>query len=548
MVAAEAHAVDLSAPWYAPTGRNVAIHRYFDTSFVKLYQADVAAAPPPSSLFDWEAEDRMADQGGVLKLRRPSHKTFHIVAWQASCLIANASPGLPALAAEKIASVGFVIRTGDPAAPQGFMVRQGKPWGWDAVDPKADPDAAKQLKALGLLPRAAAPNLPYTGEETFPLHPLAAQDGQDPRTLLFGYLPLGGDYLPPTPPLFQKSDMPEELSWPFGLYGLAAAPASYAQDAQINAGAIKQTLGALLRVLIGRYQLAGAGAWTDQTNQNLVSILDGLYFFADPPANLSGQALRDFAAANRTDVSLGSALRDQARAQALLVLLIENTVNGSVTLDQAEISAKALRGDTAPTTAAPAKGFQSLLVPEQDAARFRAALADRLVQAANNATKDTPAPKYVSGPNGRYFLAPFVRVLCPNGCEKTFWGKPSEPFAVAAHFDPDAARPTLIEMPDLTDAMKGAAKGAIFDMPRNLADLVNGLTNSSAVQKMWNGGGGPSGGLGIRFICSFSLPAITICAMLMLSIVLCLLNIFLGWMAWVKICIPLPSKTSGGGP
>jgi len=35
---------------------------------------------------------------------------------------------------------------------------------------------------------------------------------------------------------------------------------------------------------------------------------------------------------------------------------------------------------------------------------------------------------------------------------------------------------------------------------------------------------------------------ITICAMLMLSIVISLLNIFLGWMAWVKICIPLPSK------
>jgi hypothetical protein len=74
---------------------------------------------------------------------------------------------------------------------------------------------------------------------------------------------------------------------------------------------------------------------------------------------------------------------------------------------------------------------------------------------------------------------------------------------------------------------------------------VNGLSSSSAVQNMWSGGGGgggPSGGLGIRFLCSFSLPVITICAMLMLSIVISLLNIFLGWMAWVKICIPLPSK------
>ena len=54
---------------------------------------------------------------------------------------------------------------------------------------------------------------------------------------------------------------------------------------------------------------------------------------------------------------------------------------------------------------------------------------------------------------------------------------------------------------------------------------------------MLSGGGGPSGGLGIRFLCSFSLPVITICAMIMLSIIISLLNIFLGWMAWVKICL-----------
>jgi hypothetical protein len=71
---------------------------------------------------------------------------------------------------------------------------------------------------------------------------------------------------------------------------------------------------------------------------------------------------------------------------------------------------------------------------------------------------------------------------------------------------------------------------------------MNGLNSSSAVQSMWNGSGSPSGGLGIRFICSFSLPVLMICAMLMLMIVIVLLNIFLGWMAWVKICLPVPSK------
>ena len=88
----------------------------------------------------------------------------------------------------------------------------------------------------------------------------------------------------------------------------------------------------------------------------------------------------------------------------------------------------------------------------------------------------------------------------------------------------------------------GAARGASFDLPSDLADLVNGLNSNTAVQKMWSGGGGPSASLGIRFICSFSLPVITICAMIMLSIIISLLNIFLGWMAWVKICLPVPAK------
>jgi hypothetical protein len=151
-------------------------------------------------------------------------------------------------------------------------------------------------------------------------------------------------------------------------------------------------------------------------------------------------------------------------------------------------------------------------------------------------------PKLTSGPAGRYFVVPFVRTVKPDGCEKIFWGTPSDPFAVASAFDPDAARPSLIEMPSLADAKKGAARGATFDLPPDLANLMNGLSNNQATQNMMTGKSGPSGGLGIRFLCSFSLPVITICAMILLSVIIGLLNIFLGWMAWVKICLPWPAS------
>jgi len=245
--------------------------------------------------------------------------------------------------------------------------------------------------------------------------------------------------------------------------------------------------------------------------------------------------------------TLGAVLRDYAATSA------PASAGGSqdpaapvITTAQMFLAALMQADPTSSSTPLPASGklqagAQSLLVVETVAAQIRAALRLRLVNAQAASSTAMPVPKLVSG-DGRYFVVPFLRTVRPDGCTRIYWGQPSGPFAVAAAFDPDAARPSLIEMPSLTDAKKGLARGAAFDIPPDLADLMNGLTSSSAVQKMWSGGGGPSGGLGIRFLCSFSLPVITICAMLMLSVVISLLNIFLGWMAWVKICIPLPSK------
>jgi hypothetical protein len=88
------------------------------------------------------------------------------------------------------------------------------------------------------------------------------------------------------------------------------------------------------------------------------------------------------------------------------------------------------------------------------------------------------------------------------------------------------------------------ARGAAFMMPPDLADFVNRLTNKDAVQNELNGPP-PSTGLGIGFICSFSIPVITICAMLLLSIIIALLNIVFFWLPFVKICLPVPRNMRG---
>lgn len=535
VTAPEAHDVAVLPPWYAPSPRKVAIHRYLDAGFVAQFQADASSAPEHNpALFGWEQEDRMGpEQGNSLKLRRPVHRTFHIVAWQASCKVPTAPSGQPPLSPEKIDSAGFVLRTGDPGAPQGFHLVRGKPRGWSAVEPGVDPDAARQVKALGVLfAQPATPSSAYTGEETFPLHPLAVQDGTTMHTLLFGYLPIGGgDYVPPasaTPPAPDTADVPEDLPWPFGLADRSnGPPAVYSYDQQIVGGQIMSQLGAVLRVLLGRYQFVEPAAWSDPANAAIVGILDALNFHTNPIPTLSGQALRDWAAAHHAPgLTLGSVLRNPIAAQDLLKALMK--------------AAPQDRGPLPATAEVPAN--VGLLVIEGVAAQIRAAMRLRLAQAIATSTAAMPVPKLTSGPSGRYFLVPFVRTVKPDGCPRISWGAPSEPFAVAAAFDPDAARPSLIEMPGLADAKKGLARGATFDMPPDLANLANSLSNNAAVQAMWGGNGSAPGGGGIRFVCSFSLPVISICAMVMLSIVINLLNIFLGWMAWVKICLPVPSK------
>ena len=54
----------------------------------------------------------------------------------------------------------------------------------------------------------------------------------------------------------------------------------------------------------------------------------------------------------------------------------------------------------------------------------------------------------------------------------------------------------------------------------------------------------PDGGLGM--ICSFSLPIITICALILLMIIVKLLDIVFRWMPFFQICLPVPKFDAKG--
>ena len=134
---------------------------------------------------------------------------------------------------------------------------------------------------------------------------------------------------------------------------------------------------------------------------------------------------------------------------------------------------------------------------------------------------------------------------------------PSARFKIASFFDADApARPIRISLPIdtspaglrkfnrntafvLSDMLCGQvqrAKGLGF------IDLVLSVLPWPLHKDLDVGEGGPcqSGGLNIGMICSLSIPIITICALILLMIIISLLDLIFHWLPYFIMCFPVP--------
>jgi hypothetical protein len=131
-------------------------------------------------------------------------------------------------------------------------------------------------------------------------------------------------------------------------------------------------------------------------------------------------------------------------------------------------------------------------------------------------------------------------------------------FEMAAFMDPDApARPVHIRMPlDISPAgLRKYKKNAMFlfsDMmcgkmknikKMTLADLVLSVLPWPFHKDLPDvGSAGPcrSDGETLGLICSLSIPIITLCAMILLFIMVNLFNMIFKWLPWFFVCFPLP--------
>jgi hypothetical protein len=140
---------------------------------------------------------------------------------------------------------------------------------------------------------------------------------------------------------------------------------------------------------------------------------------------------------------------------------------------------------------------------------------------------------------GRHYqLRVFVRVRRPDGCPpELVWSAPSETFSIAPWWD-GAGPPLLIDLPDPFDKKLRASlkPNVAFSVPPSLF----GVMQASSLEDIPNGIQKGSIGVGLMWICSFSLPLITICAFIVLNLFLSLFDIVFHWMLLIKICLPLP--------
>jgi hypothetical protein len=153
-------------------------------------------------------------------------------------------------------------------------------------------------------------------------------------------------------------------------------------------------------------------------------------------------------------------------------------------------------------------------------------------------------PKLDPRPGTRYVLrCVFQRPNC-GPLQPDVVSDPTDAFEIAAFFDFDApARPIRITMPIDTSiaGLRKYRKNVGFLISNKLRQQMESITD---LKKALDGQLDQPPQFDLGTICSFSIPIITICALIVLVIFLILLNIVFWWLPFFRICFPIKLKAS----
>ncbi len=154
-----------------------------------------------------------------------------------------------------------------------------------------------------------------------------------------------------------------------------------------------------------------------------------------------------------------------------------------------------------------------------------------------------PMPKLPPGDGAQYVLrCVYQRPNC-GPLQPDLVSKPTESFTIAPFFDFDApSRPIRISMPVDTSiaGLRKFQKNVSFLLSDKLRQQMECATD---LKKAMDGNLACGDTFALGMICSFSIPIITICALIVLMIFLYLLNIIFWWLPFFRICLPIILKS-----
>jgi hypothetical protein len=490
-----------------------------DDNFMATFRT-VAASSDPTEL---EALVVTPQDNGLFKLFQPAHGCYYLVCSTLCCR----TPGFPERVVQRAdgESVFFVLRRIFDGAEYGWVV--GRTNGaLPAGEPP--PPVTKSWQPLGDRPRRLLKN-----EERLPLFSIA---GSDKRTILIGYIPAASREV--------YAVTAQELN-----------NAATAADADPQ-GQTKFPIDVRIEELQAKFTTPIKHNALQGLPQSLVmSVYMLLDFWEFLDTNLP-----DVATALRDDPTTGFAGLQAAAKQQLMSFLASQSLGGGLTLAAAlgavarqQANLEAVNAD--PSFADPTRlGFVDPTKLGFDAAQYDLNNAtinpDELDSAVRSAlpadTSVVLLPRQSASPAESFAIrCVYERPQCSPPLQVV--SQPSVSFQLAPYYDADApAREIRIVLP--TDVsirgMRKFQKGVKFMISGPMQQKINMITgNETNIIKDGTVG---SEGTGLAFMCSFSIQIIFIVAFFLLLMFVIILNIAFWWIAFFKICIPIPKKLLSG--
>jgi hypothetical protein len=437
-----------------------------------------------------------------LKLFQPAHGCFYLVCASLCCR----QPGFPdrLISTPDSESVFFVLRKFINGAEYGWVVDDTRK-GWQPLNGQGRTILEK--------------------EERLPL--LKTQSG-DQRSLWFGYLPVASRETYAVPPrevaLGTKSTdiRIEDLKARF------QTPLTKPQIGEDTAIEAAQRASAKQALILSLYILLDVWEFFERYLPDVAAALHDASAASSDGQLQAKQALLGF-------------LRGQALGGSLTLAMVLDTVGQQhEALDQL--------GEGDPATLGFTDSFNLGNLPRNTLTTLAEGLVDAVGKALPTEAPPFELPKFVE-PKGEASYAVRCIYERPQCEHPVYASQPSAPFQLAPYFDSSApARPVRIPLPtDVSIAgLRKFNKSVTFLISNSLQRKISRLTGKEKDLLKDNPSLNAEQDDGLAFICSFSIQIIFIVAFMLLIIFVIIFNLVFWWIAFFRICLPVPKKLLSG--